>query len=129
MKSKYPLAALSVACTFVILYFSALPAGAAGPAGVNPSGEAVHFVVYAAYAALVAVTLCKLPAKRPLPATLAIAAALGAATELLQLFVPGRFCDSLDWLTDVAGALAGLAALFLLSRRTRSFHENKPQTA
>lgn len=36
----------------------------------------------------------------------------GMLNELIQLYVPGRFCDVKDWLADVAGALTGIVLLF-----------------
>ncbi|MBM4356411.1 MAG: VanZ family protein, partial [Deltaproteobacteria bacterium] len=35
-----------------------------------------------------------------------------ACDELHQEFVPGRSCDLLDWLADVAGILLGMSAAF-----------------
>lgn len=40
------------------------------------------------------------------PAVL-LAASYGVADEVHQMFVPGRSPDLLDWLADVAGAVAG----------------------
>lgn len=37
----------------------------------------------------------------------AIASLYGVSDEIHQLFVPGRFCDPVDWAVDTAGALVG----------------------
>ena len=115
----FALSLLSIACTAAILYFSSMPAGTGGPVGINPSGDVVHFVVYGVYAAVVFATLSRFSLSKPLAISLAIAAALGAITELVQLFVPGRVCDPVDFLFNVVGALAGLAVLHLLKRKLR----------
>ena len=49
--------------------------------------------------------------------SLAIAAGIGAATELVQFLQPGRSVSLLDVLHDTAGAALGLAALSLVERR------------
>ncbi len=43
----------------------------------------------------------------------AVAGALyGASDEMHQLFVPGRSCDVLDWVSDLAGAALGAGAIW-----------------
>ncbi len=39
---------------------------------------------------------------------LLISALYGAATEIMQYFVPGRSCDFFDWLMDFSGAIIGM---------------------
>jgi VanZ family protein len=119
MSPKYPMLVVSAIYTAAIIYYSSLPAGASGPGGINPSGGLVHFIVYAVYAAVVLATASKFSLPRPIAVSLFIAAALGAITETIQLFVPGRFCDPIDWLVDVAGAAMGLAVLYLLKRKIK----------
>ena len=48
-----------------------------------------------------------------------IAACYGVFDELTQSLVPGRSADLLDWVTDLAGALAGLGAYALYQRYIR----------
>lgn len=48
-------------------------------------------------------------------ATLVLAAALGAATELGQMLVANRSASLLDWAVDLAGTLAGIALLVPLT--------------
>lgn len=35
----------------------------------------------------------------------------GITDEICQIFIPGRFCDSLDWVVDTAGAFLGAATV------------------
>ncbi|MFH0735827.1 MAG: VanZ family protein [bacterium] len=39
---------------------------------------------------------------------LLIVAVYGAATEIMQSFIPGRSCDFIDWLLDFSGAIIGI---------------------
>jgi len=52
---------------------------------------------------------------------IAIAAAYAVTDEFHQMFVPGRECDPIDWLVDVAGAAiaASIFAIVLKSRKRR----------
>ncbi len=120
MDIKHSLLAVSVLYTAAIIYYSSLPGGVSGPDGFNLGGELVHFIIYAIYAAVLLVTFSRFPLSKPFVISLAAAAALGAITEIIQLFVPGRFCDPTDWVVDIVGAAAGLAVLYLLKRKTSS---------
>jgi VanZ family protein len=113
------LAALSAAYTAVLIYSSSIPA-AEGPAAAYTSGMLVHFIAYLAYAAILAATFARLqPTRRATIASLAVAALVGAVTELIQLNVPGRFADPLDWLVNVAGAVVGLVLICLLKSKSK----------
>jgi len=52
-----------------------------------------------------------------LAAAFFLLAALGLLDEWHQLFVPGRIFSLLDWLFDLIGVLAGLAAFVLFASR------------
>ena len=52
-----------------------------------------------------------------LAAAFFLLAALGLFDEWHQLSIPGRVFSQLDWLYDMIGSLAGLAAYLVLSRR------------
>lgn len=43
--------------------------------------------------------------------TVVFASLYGVTDEVHQIFVPGRFCDPLDWLVDTAGALLGASTM------------------
>jgi VanZ family protein len=55
---------------------------------------------------------------RRMTACFVAVALYGAATEIIQAFVPGRTADVRDWLADVAGAAAGVVLMSLLYRRS-----------
>ena len=55
--------------------------------------------------------------------TLVIIGIYAALDELHQLFIPGRSCDILDWMSDVSGALIAvlvIGSLIKYSLRNRS---------
>ena len=69
------------------------------------------------------VFLTALALGRPLAALLA-GSALSAVVEAAQAFLPGRACDTNDWLNNTIGALigAGLAYAAIRSAQTRTSH-------
>jgi VanZ family protein len=82
-----------------------------------------HFLEYAIFAALVFRSFYHLGKHANLRRTLLISAlfvsVFALLDELYQHFVPGRYSDWRDLLTDIAGALLILALLGLLRRRNR----------
>ncbi|MBM3303548.1 MAG: VanZ family protein [Candidatus Aenigmarchaeota archaeon] len=120
LNKTFALSAISIAYTAALLIYSALPMPAAGAGPAPPSGWLVHFVAYAVYAALLLATFSRItPARKAAISSIVVAAAVGALAEFMQLYCPGRVCDTMDWLVDVAGALAGLVLIILLKRATR----------
>ena len=80
----------------------------------------MHFLAYAVYAAAIFLTFsARTGIKKTLALSIITAAAVGAATELMQLYVPGRFGSISDWSVDAAGAVIGLVVVFLLNSKTR----------
>jgi VanZ family protein len=109
--------AFSLLVAAAIIYFSALPGPEFGiVTRATLDSTILHFISYAAYASL----LCLSFGARKAHLSVLAAAALGAATEIMQLFIQGRSCDFGDWLVDIAGALAATCALLLLSRAIKS---------
>lgn len=49
--------------------------------------------------------------------TLLFLAIFALVDEIWQAFVPGRFCDRLDWLADFSGGAAIVGLLLLLEKR------------
>ena len=72
--------------------------------------ELANVALFVAPAFLVAIAL-----RRPLVALL-MGSALSAVLEAVQAFLPGRACDSNDWLNNTIGALIG-ASLALITLR------------
>ena len=93
------------------------------PSGSLPSGVP-DFIPHASEFFLLGfffIQVFPAPGRRPTMAVaLLLLAGLGLLDEWHQLFVPGRVFSLLDWLYDISGALAGLAAFLVLSR-----HSNK----
>lgn len=79
-----------------------------------------HFCEYVVFGVLLLVALhVTRPAARwgvLVLGAIALASAYGVTDEFHQLFVPGRFCDPADWLTDTLGATVGAVGAMLASR-------------
>lgn len=57
--------------------------------------------------------------RQPYAAAFAISAVYGITDELHQRFVPGRFCDFRDWLSDAGGIILALIITFIFLRIRR----------
>lgn len=103
-----------VAWAAVILVATSLP-GRVLPPAFPHADKLVHLASYGVLGALVARALRTGGARAPSPRVFAAAAAtlalFAAGDEWHQQFVPGRSADRADWLADMIGAAAGLAAL------------------
>lgn len=85
------------------------------------SDKSLHFIAYAGFAFLLAwawTTRRRFLWGGPLFALL-IAAGNGCLDEFTQMLVPGRYGDVVDWYYDVAGAVTGVAAFFVLELVSR----------
>jgi VanZ family protein len=81
---------------------------------------AAHFVAYAVLGFLLGVAVSGwTPDVRALAGTLALAAALGGAIELIQGPLSYRDAQLADFLVDLAGAAVGLAVLSAVARGRR----------
>lgn len=76
-----------------------------------------HFLEYFALALFFIQVFPKPGRWSCLASALLALAVMGLLDEWHQLSVPGRFFSLLDWLYDMVGALAGLAALRILGKR------------
>lgn len=115
MQHRIPLATVLVAAGIllaVLLPGSTLPPGPRIP-GFD---KMVHGGMFCALALAVSFDF-RPRAGRRLLVVLAAVVAFAALTELCQLFVPGRSCDALDMLADIAGFVFGLFALRLVAFR------------
>jgi VanZ family protein len=90
------------------------------PASSLPSGipDVIPHVAEFALLAFFFVQAFAAPCRWPtLAAAFLLLALLGLLDEWHQLSTPGRFFSLRDWLHDVIGALAGMAAYLALSRQ------------
>lgn len=85
---------------------------------VDVISNAAHFLEYLVLGVLLFIALSRHLERRRtvLIVAIALASAYGATDEFHQLFVEGRFCDPVDWITDTAGAALG-AILAMMYRR------------
>jgi len=98
--------------TLVILAVSTLPGNAIAPASnIQYLSVFAHFSEYLVFSFLLHRALAneKISARNALAITIVASFAYSVLTEILQLYVPGRFFDYNDILTNDLGALAGLA--------------------
>ena len=91
------------------------------PVDPSPIG---HFSEYLVFGALMFNALrmhLRMRPSRVALCAIAIAAAYAVTDEFHQIFVPGRECDPVDWLVDVAAAAiaASVFAIVLKSRKRR----------
>jgi VanZ family protein len=85
--------------------------------------KVAHFLEYAILGGLYAYAVMRTWPQLSLLRALAIAAVLtsawGYTDEIHQAFVPGRNADTLDWVADTLGAIAGSTIACLLDRMRR----------
>jgi len=83
-----------------------------------------HFLAYFILAVLVNLTLIYqrksrfLFQKAPI-VTIIIGLLYGAFDELHQIFVPGRFAETLDWMADGLGTIVGVLVVYYLISRLK----------
>lgn len=109
-----------VALATLLVYWSALALGTHLPGAALPatpySDKTLHFCAFAGLAFLLAWTWRTRRAWLPGGPVFAVlvAAAYAALDEYTQTFTPGRSGDVADWRADVAGAIAGTAAFWVI---------------
>ncbi|MCC6222654.1 MAG: VanZ family protein [Thermoleophilia bacterium] len=96
----------------VIFAFSSIPSLGTG---LGVWDLVLRKLAHATEFAILAALLWRALGRSPL--AVAAASAYAATDELHQAFVPGRQAAALDWAVDTAGALIGVAVLFLWRRR------------
>ncbi len=109
MKNKY--LAASAAWALIILAVSIAPGNAIEPVGRLPfSSVLAHFGEFFVFSFLFRRALESegMSMKRALIITILASFAYSGITEILQLYIPGRFFDYNDMLMNDAGALAGI---------------------
>ena len=104
----------------LVVYWVALCIGTHVPGGFvgTPlvSDKTLHFLAYAGLSFLIATLLPLLGIRdsRVYWTALLVAVGYGAIDELGQIPIPGRTADVVDWLADVAGAVAGVVCYRLM---------------
>jgi len=103
-----------------LIYFSLLPVSVTPSAGVAAplEGYFQHFLAYLVYGLLLAAAF-SLRSRKTFFLITAIGVGMGLLTETIQLFVPTRFFDPLDWLADLLGVVAGGFYMFSITRIKR----------
>ena len=102
-----------------VVVFLAILAGTSWPtppAMPNNSDKVVHVVAYACLGTAV-VWAARGRGWRGLMGWLALVAALAAADEWHQQFIPGRRMDRRDWVADTVGAVIGISLFASRERR------------
>ena len=111
--------AAPVAWAAVILALTSLPGAQVPEVELAYVDKLMHFALYGVLGVLTArAARPGARAWRPVAASVAGIALVGALDEWHQRLVPGRSADAADWLADVAGATVGvLAAARVLALR------------
>jgi len=67
----------------------------------------------------------KIIRKHPFIFVFVFLALYGAVSELIQLFIPDRFCDIYDWLADIIGILTAVILLYpIFGKALKNFNES-----
>lgn len=111
----------------ILFVATTLPAAELPKTGVNDKIE--HFLAYLILAVLLNLTLMfqnkySTLKKRAWLYTLIFSISYAVLDEVHQLFIPGRDCDILDWISDSSGVLIGLGIVRIMI----IYFKYKPQT-
>lgn len=86
--------------------------------GLKESSSLGHFTEYTVFGVLLANAFHNhMPLKNACLLAIACASLYGVTDEFHQLFVPGRACDSADWVVDTLGAMLGSGVFGGISRK------------
>jgi VanZ family protein len=112
---RHLLRTLFILAVLAVLYLTLTP----NPPQIGPPGQDKwhHALAFWGLGLLACVGSERAAAR--LMSTFAALAALGGLIEIVQLFVPNRGCELLDWLADMAGAALALAMVALWQRWNR----------
>jgi VanZ family protein len=103
--------AVGSACVVVIIVLSVLPANERPHTGFP--GQMEHAAAYFGTAIFLAFGY---PTARGRIATIALLVGLAAALEMIQLLIPGRNSQFIDWYASSFGAGFGVLAVILMER-------------
>ncbi len=105
----------------VILVLTSIPGAQLPSTNVHDADKLVHLTMYGVLGWLCARAIwTRERVTRSLLLLLAAVSLFGAVDEWHQQFIPGRSMELLDWMSDTAGAGAGLLAMALARREARS---------
>ena len=105
----------------VILTGTSVPSSAL-PDQVSSFDKALHFTIYAIFAALLGRQMSEVVSRwRAALLAIAIAMAFAAMDEWHQQFIPGRSTEFADWQADSLGAAIGALTSAALRRGPRGF--------
>ncbi|HUU05286.1 MAG TPA: VanZ family protein [Patescibacteria group bacterium] len=113
-RARFTAGGISLLIYLVIFLLSSLPASSLP---TNVPDFIPHFLEYFALAFFFIQVFPRPGRWSCLAAAFLALTVLGILDEWHQLSVPGRFFSLLDWLYDIGGALAGLAAFRILGKR------------
>ncbi len=119
-KYKVSLVYIPLAVYWLILFIlTSLPTTKLPNTKINDKIE--HYLAFAVLAVFLSLAFhfqrkISILFKRPFLATIILIAGYGLLDEVHQYFIPGRYCDMLDWVADVLGGLAGLGIVLLIKR-------------
>jgi len=113
----YIFLSLVIAETITLLWLSFLPSVPAVRTGIFRLGDLEHLIAYAVYGFLLNRVFSynsRTKKQQLLFAVIlpfAVGSLVGGVCETIQLFVPTRVADVLDWGIDTFGSLAGAAVI------------------
>jgi VanZ family protein len=103
--------AMGLACVVVLIVLSILPGN--GRPHTGSPGQLEHAVAYFGTAAFLALGFRKTTDR---VTTILLLIGLAAMLEVIQLVIPGRNSQLIDWLASSFGAGAGMLAVVLMER-------------
>jgi len=106
--------------SLIILILTLTPFGDSSSRDIPLLDKVVHMGLFGVFTILLLRSFLRKLEFRNILLVIALlfAASFGLFVELLQNMVPGRNFEWLDWLADVIGAMAGIAAFKILNMRS-----------
>ena len=127
-KKKIVLVYLPLVIYWIILFVATSIPIAVVPQIFNAQDKFEHLAAYFILSVLFYFTLHfqlrnKFLNKNAVIATVAVIALYGAFDEIHQYFIPGRFCDALDWSADLAGGIIGVISVNRFLKKASADHK------
>ena len=118
-KRKIWLVYLPLAVYWLMIFIAtSIPADRLPSIGL--SDKINHFIAYFALSILINLSLIyqrksRLLFDKAVTATIILCLLYGVIDELHQMFIPGRFAETLDWFADSLGAISGVVLVKFLT--------------